>query len=69
MLEKLESEDPKEGKYDPDLCFQPKRSVYLHSFDSTTYPPLLFDSNNRRLAKLEDRKGTEIIEVGSGRAA
>lgn len=34
----LESEPAKEGKYDPNLGFIPRRSPFIHPFDSLSYP-------------------------------
>lgn len=38
MFQHLESETPKEGKYDPNEGFNPKRSMHIHPFDSVSYP-------------------------------
>lgn len=38
MFSLLESEDPRERKYDPNHAFRPKSGIYKHAFDSLTYP-------------------------------
>lgn len=42
MFQMLVSEKPKGDKYDDEAGFRPKRSMYIHPFDSMTYPPYYF---------------------------
>lgn len=55
MFEMLASEKEKDGKYDASAGLRPRRSIYLHSFDSLTYPifyfqlmPGMFTSNTQQ---------------------
>lgn len=65
VLNKLESEKQKEGgAYDPSLAFTPKRSRYLHPFDSLTYPILSYDVKRARVVTGE-AESQEIIKIGS----
>lgn len=48
MFRLLESELVPPGGYDPHAGFKPKRSPYVHSFDSLTYPVLYYNSAYRR---------------------
>jgi hypothetical protein len=42
MFQLLVSEKAKGDKYDEEAGFRPKRSPYIHPFDSLTYPPFYF---------------------------
>lgn len=42
MIRNLASKKPKPGEYDPTAAFKPMRSVYIHPFDSLTYPIFYF---------------------------
>jgi hypothetical protein len=42
MFKMLASEPAKEGKYDANVGLRPKRSPYIHPFDSWSYPPYYF---------------------------
>lgn len=58
MMNNLESEKQKEGKYDPDAGVTPRRSKYIHTFDGMTYPILMFDISDME----DEEEGSE----GSG---
>lgn len=45
MLRMLVSEKVKEGTHDRNGGLKPQRSIYLHPFDSWTYPPYYFQLN------------------------
>lgn len=45
MFNNLIAESPKEGKYDPNASLTPKRSIYLHPFDSMSYGMFYFTVN------------------------
>jgi len=65
VLQKLESEKQKEGAaYDASLAFSPKRSQYLHPFDSLTYPILTYDVRRARIITGEGET-QDIIKIGS----
>ena len=65
MLQHLESEAQEEGKkYDPGLAFTPKRSKYLHPFDSLTYPIITFDVKRSRIVT-GDTGVQQITRIGA----
>jgi len=57
--------DPK--KYDPDAGLKPMRSVYLHSFDSLTYPLFYYQLNSGSLPSSAARDiPARVYEAGVG---
>jgi hypothetical protein len=66
MLMNLRSEGSPKGVYDPGAGFRPKRSVYVHCFDSCTYPMLEADVGVLQVAPMSHQKKTEFIDIGGG---
>jgi hypothetical protein len=65
VLTRLESEKQKEGvAHDPSLAFTPKRSQYLHPFDSLTYPILSYDVRRARIVT-GAAETQDIIRIGA----
>lgn len=64
MLRNLESENERQGKYDPDVAFKPKRSKHLHPFDALTYPILTYSVSGSSVVQQSNSVKNEIIEVG-----
>ena len=65
MLQKLESEKQEEGKkYDPSLAFSPRRSQYLHGFDSLTYPILTLDVRRARVVTGQ-AETQQVMRIGA----
>ena len=44
MFNHLKSKLAKKDEYDPDLAFKPVRSIFLHPFDSASYPPFYYQT-------------------------
>jgi hypothetical protein len=65
MFKNLASEKQKEGKYDPNAGLTPKRSVYLHPFDSLTYGIYYFALNPAALS-LQTAARVEPAVYGAG---
>jgi hypothetical protein len=53
----LVSENPKGDKYDSEVGLRPRRSPYIHPFDSMTYGPYYF-----QLSPATNLLQTEVIE-------
>ena len=64
MFNLLESEPVKEGKWDPVAHLRPKRSPYLHPFDSCSYPIFFYNGVGGRSAV---KTGTVIPQVYEAR--
>lgn len=66
MFEKMVSEKERDGKYEPEMAFKPKRSIYIHPFDAATYPMMELSATGRMPTQNEaSRRGVKIVEVGS----
>lgn len=67
MFRLLSSEPPKAGKYDANVGFRPKRSPYLHSFDSFSYAPFYFQCNPAAfMIRTGATRGGSVFRVGNG---
>ena len=65
MFMNLQSEKAKKGVYDPNLGLTPKRSQYLHTFDSMSYP--LLESEIGGISTSSDSESkSELIDIGVG---
>jgi len=60
MFFNLVSEQEK-GKYDPNIGFKPKRSIYVHAHDAMTYPILTYDAGPGNLTQVGSK--TEIMQI------
>lgn len=66
MLQLLESEKAKEGKYDPQAGLRPKRSVYLHPFDAFSYAPYYFQLHPSAFAGQVGETEARVYSAGQG---
>lgn len=67
MFRLLASEKPKNDKYDPNAGLTPKRSVYLHPFDSLSYPPYYFTLHPAAFAlQTQGAPPTGVYGLGEG---
>lgn len=67
MFRLLASEAPKDGKYDANVGFRPKRSPYLHAFDSFSYAPFYFQCNPAMFSVHTGQRETGgVFRVGNG---
>lgn len=64
MFMNLASEKPKDGKYDPSLAFTPKRSIYIHPFDSVTYAIMHYDVRRSPLRSVRSATSQSIGPMG-----
>lgn len=64
MLLNLESEKQKPGEFDPNAAMTPKRSDWVHIFDSTTYPIITSTIDPGKLTAIAE-KTQQIIEVST----
>ena len=62
MFYRLISEQEK-GRYDPNIGFKPKRSIYVHAHDALTYPILSYDAGPGNLTQAGSK--VEIIEINA----
>lgn len=67
MFALLASEPAKEGKYDQYVGLRPKRSPYIHPFDSWSYPPFYFTMNPAALSlQTAAAPKREVFRAGGG---
>ena len=66
MFRMLSSEKPKDGKHNPNLALTPKRSVYLHPFDSLSYPPYYFTLNPSAVMFRTSEIEPQMYSLGRG---
>jgi hypothetical protein len=64
MFENLESEKAKEGEYDELQGFRPKRSIYLHPFDSLSYPIFYYNAGPSKWVARTDTVKPMVYSVG-----
>lgn len=63
----LVSEKTKEEKYDPESGLRPKRSPYIHPFDSMTYAPYYFQLSSYSTSTQTDVVSPAVYRAGGGR--
>lgn len=66
MFKSLESKKGAADKYDPNMGLEPKRSIYLHPFDSLTYAPYYFTLNPARFAAQTSQVTSDVFVAGRG---
>lgn len=66
MFNCLVSEKPKDGKYDSYQGFRPKRSAYIHPFDSFSYGPYYFQMNPAHFALQTSEVEAFVFKAGQG---
>lgn len=64
MFEYLESEKAKDGEHDALQGFRPKRSIYLHPFDATSYPMFYYNAGAWRHVARTDAVTPQVYTAG-----